>query len=151
MIFLFLVLPLMCALSTILKRCEEVNLVLGWEKSHFIMQEGTILGHKVSKKEIEVDKAKVDLISNMLVPSSVNQVRSFLGHAGFHRRFIKDFSKVSHPLTNILTKDAPFMFDESCMKAFEKLHSLLLSSPIVHPLDFSLPFEIMCDASDFSI
>ena len=105
----------------------------------------------MSKMGIEVDKAKVDLISNLPVPSSVKQVRSFLGHAGFYRRFIKDFSKVAHPLTNLLTKDAPFVIDESCVKAFEKLRSSLVSAPIVQPLDFSLPFEIMCDASDFAI
>ena len=86
-------------LSTVLKRCEEVNLVLSWEKSHFMVQEGIMLGHKVSKKEIKVDKAKVDLISTLLVPSSVKQVRYFLDHAGFYGRFIKDFSKVARPLT----------------------------------------------------
>ena len=61
-----------------------------------------MLGHKVSKKGIEVDKAKVNLISNLPMPSSVKQVRSFLGHASFHRRFIKDFSKLARPLTNLL-------------------------------------------------
>jgi len=102
-------------LSIVLKRCEEVNLVLSWKKSHFMVQEGIVLGHKVSKKRIEVDKAKVDLISNLPVSSSVKQVRSFLGHAGFYRRFIKDFSKVACPLTNLLAKDAPFVIDESCV------------------------------------
>jgi len=85
------------------------------------------------------------------MPFSMKQVRSFLGHAGFCRRFIKDFSKVACPLTNLLIKDAPFVIDESCVQAFEKLRSLLVSAPIVQPPDFSLPFEIMCDASDFAI
>jgi len=107
-------------LFTVLKRCEEVNMVLNWEKSHFMVQ-GIVLGHKVSKKGIEVDKAKVDLIDNLHVPSSVKQVKSFLSHAGFCRRFIKDFSKMAGPLTNLFTKDAPFMIDKSCVKAFEKL------------------------------
>ena len=120
-------------LSTVLKRCEEVNLILSWEKSHFMVQEGIVLGHKVSKKGIEVDKAKIDLISNLPVPSSVKQVRSFLGHTGFYRRFIKDFSKVACPLTNLLTKYAPFVIDESCVKAFEKLRSSLVSASIVQP------------------
>jgi len=123
-------------LSTILKRYEEGNLVLSWKKSHFMAQEGIVLGHKVSKKRIEVDKAKVDLISNLPVPSSVKQVRSFLDHASFYRRFIKDFRKEAHPLTNLLTKDAPFVFDESCVKAFEKLQSLLLLAPIMQPMIF---------------
>ena len=105
----------------------------------------------LNKKGIEVDKVKVDLISNLPVPSSVKQVRSFLGHADFYRRFIKDFSKVAHPLTNLLTKDTPFVIDESSVRAFEKLQSLLVLGPIVQPHDFSLPFEIMCDAYDFAI
>jgi len=94
------------------------------------------LVHKVSKKEIEVDKAKVDLIANMPVPSYVKQVRSFLGHAGFYSRFIKNFSKMTRPLTNLLTKVAPFVIDESCVKAFENLRSLFVSAPIVQPPDF---------------
>jgi len=75
-------------LSTVLKRCEEVNLILSWEKSHFMIQEGNVSGHKVSKKRIEVDKVKVDLISNLSIPSSMKQLRSLLGHVGFYRRFI---------------------------------------------------------------
>jgi len=108
-------------LSIVLKRCEEANLVLSLEKSHFMVQEEIVLGHKVSRKGIEVDKVKVDLISSLPVPSSIKQVRSVLGYAGFYRRFIKDFSKVAHPLTNLLTKDASFVIDESSMRAFEKL------------------------------
>ena len=81
----------------------------------------------------------------------MKQVRSFLGHASFYRRFIKDFTKVAHPLTNLLTKDAPFVINESCMKAFEKLRSLLVSAPIIQPPNFSFPFEIMYDASDVAI
>ena len=86
-----------------------------------MVQEGIVLGHKVSKKEIEVDKAKVYLTSNQPVPPSVKQVTSFLGHVGFYRRFIKDFSKVARPLSNLLSKDSPFVIDESCVRAFEKL------------------------------
>jgi len=118
-------------LFTVLKKCEEVNLVLSWKKSHFMVQEGIMLGHKGSKKGIEVDKTKIDLIYNLSIPTSVKQVRSFLGHAGFYRRFIKDFNKVAHPLTNLLSKDTPFVFNESCVEAFEKLRSLLVSTPIM--------------------
>ena len=72
-------------LSIVFKRCEEVNLFLSWERSHFIVQEGVVLGHRVPKKGIEVDKVKVDLISNPPMPSSMKQVKSFLDHAGFYR------------------------------------------------------------------
>ena len=96
-----------------------------------MVQEGMVLGHKVSKKGIDVDKAKVNLIANLPAPSSAKQIRLFLGHAGFYRRFIKDFNKVAHPLTNLLSKDTPFVFNESCVEAFEKLRSLLVSTPIM--------------------
>jgi hypothetical protein len=138
-------------LSLVLKRCKETNLILSWEKSHFMVQKGIVLGHVVSKRGIEVDRAKVELIENLPPPTSVKQIRSFLGHAGFYRRFIKDFSKVSRPLCNLLGKDTPFNFDEACHEAFQKLRSLLSSAPIMKPPDWSLPFEIMCDASDFAM
>jgi hypothetical protein len=138
-------------LSLVLKRCKETNLILSWEKSHFMVQEGIVLGHIVSKRGIEVDRAKVELIENLPPSTSVKQIRSFLGHAGFYRRFINDFSKVSRPLCSLLAKDAPFNFDEACHEAFQKLRSLLSSAPIMKPPDWSLPFEIMCDASDFAM
>ena len=82
---------------------------MNWEKCHFIVNEGIVLGHKVSERGIEVDKAKVDDIENMLYPEDIRGIGSFLGHVGFHRRFIKDFSKISRPLTNLLQKDIPFV------------------------------------------
>jgi hypothetical protein len=138
-------------LSLVLKRCKETNLILSWEKSHFMVQEGIVLGHIVSKRDIEVDRAKVELIENLPPPTSVKQIRSFLGHARFYRRFIKDFSKISRPLCSLLAKDIPFQFDEACHEAFQKLRSLLSSASIMKPPDWSLPFEIMCDASDFAV
>ena len=108
-------------LQKVLIRCEEKNLVLNWEKCHFMVTTGIVLGHIVSSKGIEVDKSKIELISNLPPPSSVKQVRSFLGHAGFYRRFIKDFSTISKPMCNLLAKDAPFEWTESCQKAFNKI------------------------------
>ncbi|KAH9801738.1 hypothetical protein KPL71_001135 [Citrus sinensis] len=138
-------------LTLILQRYIEKNLVLNWEKCHFMVKQGIVLGHIISSKGIEVDKAKVDLISNLPPPKTVREVRSFLGHAGFYRRFIKDFSKVSRPLCNLFAKDVPFVFDDSCLVAFEKLKQLLTSSPIIQPPNWSLPFEFMCDASDYAV
>ena len=96
-------------LDRVLQRCEETNLVLNWEKCHFMVNEGIVLGQKVSERGIEVDKAKVDAIEKMSCPKDIKGIRSFLGHAGFYRRFIKDFSKIYRPLTNILQKDVPFV------------------------------------------
>ncbi|KAK0577054.1 hypothetical protein LWI29_027266 [Acer saccharum] len=95
-------------LTLVLKRCEENNLVLNWEKCHFMVQQGIVLGHVISRKGIEVDKAKVEVISSLQPPKSVKDVRSFLGHAGFYRRFIKDFSKITRPLCLLLQKETEF-------------------------------------------
>ena len=116
-----------------------------------MVQEGIVLGHIVSKRGIEVDKVKIELIENLPPPTSMKQIRSFLGHVEFYRRFIKDFSKISRPLCSLLAKDIPFHFDEACQEAFQKLRSLLSSAPIMKPPDWSLPFEIMCDAFDFAV
>ena len=93
----------------------------------------------------------MDLISNLPHPKSVKEVRYFLGHTGFDRRFIKDFSKISRPLCNLLAKNVHFIFDDFCLDTFEKLKKLLTSSPIIQPLNWDLPFEIMCDASDYAV
>ncbi|XP_014511522.1 uncharacterized protein LOC106770213 [Vigna radiata var. radiata] len=95
-------------LDAVLKRCIQTNLVLNWEKCHFMVTEGIVLGHKISSKGIEVNKAKVEVIEKLPPPSNVKEIRSFLGHAGFYRRFIKDFSKIGKPLSNLLVKDTPF-------------------------------------------
>ncbi|KAL0453839.1 UNVERIFIED_CONTAM: Retrovirus-related Pol polyprotein from transposon opus [Sesamum latifolium] len=113
-----------------------------------MVKEGIVLGHKVSYRGIEVDKAKVDLIVKLPPPQSVKEVRGFLGHAGFYRRFIKDFSKIARPLTNLLSKDAPFQFDDACLHAFHALKEKLTTAPIVSAPVWDLPFEIMCDASN---
>ena len=118
-------------LDRVLQRCEETNLVLNWEKCHFMVNEGIVLGHKVSERGIDVDKAKVDAIEKMPCPKDIKGIRSFLGHAGFYRRFIKDFSKISCPLTNLLQKDIPFVFDDDCVEAFETLKKALITALIV--------------------
>ncbi|XP_042426035.1 uncharacterized protein LOC122013888 [Zingiber officinale] len=138
-------------LVNVLQRCEETNLVLNWEKCHFMVREGIVLGHLVSERGIEVDTAKVEVIENLPPPTNVKGVRSFLGHAGFYRRFIKDFSKISKPLTNLLIKETEFLFDENCLDAFSRLKEALISAPIMQVPDWTLPFEIMCDASDYAV
>ena len=129
-------------------RCEETNLVLNWEKCHFMVKEGIVLGHRISERGIEVDRAKVETIEKLLPPSSVKGIRSFLGHVGFYRRFIKDFSKTDKPLSNLLVQGEPFEFDDQCLQAFLFLKQKLVSAPIVVALDWNLPFELMCDAND---
>nr|GEZ72650.1 reverse transcriptase domain-containing protein [Tanacetum cinerariifolium] len=119
--------------------------------SHFMVKEGIVLGHKISKNGIEVDKAKVDVIAKFPYPSTVKGIRSFLGHAGFYQRFIQDFSKIARPMTRLLEKDTPFLFSKECVEAFQTLKRKLTEAPILIAPDWDLPFELMCDASDFAI
>nr|GEY01454.1 reverse transcriptase domain-containing protein [Tanacetum cinerariifolium] len=138
-------------LEKMLKRCEDTNLCLNWKKSHFMVKEGIVLGHKISKQGIEVDKAKVDFISKLPHPIIVKGIRSFLGHAGFYRRFIKDFSKIARSMTRLLEKDTLFIFFQDCVDAFQTLKRKLIEAPILIAPDWDMPFELMCDASDFAI
>ncbi|KAK8576728.1 hypothetical protein V6N13_015161 [Hibiscus sabdariffa] len=108
-------------LAKVLKRFEEADLVLNWEKCHFMVNEGTVSGHKISSKGIEVDKAKVEVIEKLSPPTNFNGIRSFLGHAGFYR------------------------------SAFEELKMRLISAPVEGPPDWTSPFELMCDASDHAV
>nr|GFA78690.1 reverse transcriptase domain-containing protein [Tanacetum cinerariifolium] len=111
-------------LERMLKRCEDTNLCLNWEKSHFMLKEGIVLGHKISKQRIKVDKAKVDVITKLPYPTTVKGIRSFLGHASFI---------------------------EECVEAFQTLKRKLTKAPIFIAPDWDMPFELMCDASDFAI
>ena len=108
-------------LGKVLERCQEKNPVLNWEKCHFMVTQRIVLGHIVSKNGIEVDKAKVQLISNLPTPKCVRDIRSFLGHAGFYRRFIKDFSAIARPFCILLDKEVPFAWSQACEASFDKL------------------------------
>ena len=102
-----------------------------------MVQEGIVLGHKISMRGIEVDKAQIDLIDKLPPPVNVKGVRSFLGHVGFYRRFIKYFSKIAKPLSNLLNKDNVFLFNEECLKAFNTLKTSLVSAPVITTPDWS--------------
>nr|GEV15736.1 reverse transcriptase domain-containing protein [Tanacetum cinerariifolium] len=138
-------------LDKMLKHCEETNLMLNWEKCHHMSREGIVLGHKISKSGIEVDRAKVDVIAKLPRPTTVKGVRSFLGHTGFYRHFIQDFFKIARPMTHLLEKETPFVFSKECINAFDTLKKKLTEAPILVVPDCNLPFELMCDASDFAI
>ncbi|GJU84387.1 reverse transcriptase domain-containing protein [Tanacetum coccineum] len=138
-------------LDKMLQCCKDTHLVLNWEKCHFMVKEGIVLGHKVSSAGLEVDNAKINVISKLPPPTNIKGVRSFLGHAGFYQRFIKYFSKIARPLTKLLEKDTPFEFNDECQKAFELLKEKLTCAPVIVSPIWNLPFELMCDASDFAV
>ena len=113
-----------------------------------MVQQEIVLGHIISKKGIEVYKAMVELIVKLPSPTTVKGVRQFLGHVvGFYRRFIKDFSKLSKPLCELLAKDAKFVWDDRFQRSFEQLKQFLTTAPMVRAPNWQLPFEVMCDAN----
>jgi len=114
-----------------------------------MVTEDIVLGHKISGKGIQVDQAKIEVIEKLPPPVNVKGVRSFLGHAGFHRRFIKDFSKIAKPLCNLLVKENYFNFDSECLDAFSLIKNKLVTTPIIIAPNWDLTFELMCDPSDY--
>ncbi|RDY02591.1 Retrovirus-related Pol polyprotein from transposon opus, partial [Mucuna pruriens] len=137
--------------SKVLHRCIESNLVLNFEKCHFMVTKGIVLGHLVSARGIEVDKAKIDVISSLSNPTSVREVHSFLGHESFYRQFIKDFNKIPLPLSKLLQKDVDFVFDHPCVDTFQELKKRLTSMPILQAPNWELPFKLMCDVSNSAL
>nr|GEZ00088.1 reverse transcriptase domain-containing protein [Tanacetum cinerariifolium] len=114
-----------------------------------LMDDFLVFGDSFSS--LEVDRAKVDVIAKLPYLTTVKGVRSFLGHAGFYRRFIQDFSKIARPMTHLLEKETAFVFSKDCINAFETLKKKLTEASILVVPDWNLPFELMCDASDFAI
>ena len=137
--------------STVLQRCQDKNLALNWGKFHFMVTEGNVLGPKISTAVLEFDQAKVFVIETLMPPNTIKGIRSFLGHAGFYRRFVKVFSKNLRPLCTLLEKDAKFEFDDSCLSAFKEIKSRLVIATIMETLDWNKEFEIMCDVSDYAM
>ncbi|RDX85656.1 Retrovirus-related Pol polyprotein from transposon 17.6, partial [Mucuna pruriens] len=121
-------------LFKVLTRCINTNLVLNFEKCHFMVTDGIVLGHLVSNKGIEVDKSKIDIITSLPNPTSV--------------RFIKNFSKIALPLSKMLQKDVKFKFDQPCVEAFQELKTRLTSAPILEAPNWDYPFELICDTSN---
>ena len=118
-------------LGIVLQRYKDKNLALNWGKCHFMVTEGIVLGHMISAVGLEVDQEKVSIIRNLMPPTTVKGIRSFLGHAGLYRRFIRDFSKIARPLCRLLEKDTKFYFDESCLNAFKEIKFKLVEAPIM--------------------
>ncbi|XP_071924695.1 uncharacterized protein [Coffea arabica] len=137
--------------SVQLFRCEDTNLVFNWKKCHLMVCKDIVLDHKISSKSIEIDQGKLEVIKRMPPPTNVKGIRNFHGHVGFYWRFIKDFSKIAKPLYELLAKDVPFHFNDDCLLAFNRLKMELVSAPIITSPDWNLPFELMCDASDFAL
>jgi hypothetical protein len=138
-------------LRRVLKRCIQAQLSLSTEKCHMMMSEGIVLGHFISSQGIQVDPSKIQVIKNLPTPKTQTDIRSFLGHAGYYRRFIKNFSKIASPLFVLLMKNTEFNWTNQCEEAFRTLKHQVSTAPILRGPDWTLPFHISSDASDTAI
>jgi len=138
-------------LEKVLKICIETNLSLNNEKCFMMLTEGIVLGHHISSSRITVDPAKIQIIVNLLEPINQKDVRSFLGYAGYYRRFIENFSKIAFPLFKLLAKDVHFHWDTNCQTSFQKIEENLSTEPILRGPNWAFQFHISIDASDTAI
>jgi hypothetical protein len=134
-------------LRIVLQRLREHKLYAKFSKCEFWLDSVKFLGHTISSEGISVDPSKVQEVMDWQPPKSAHQIRSFLGLAGYYRRFIPDFSRIAKPMTELLKKGVKFVWSEACDKAFQKLRELLASAPVLAQPDNSKPYEVYCDAS----
>jgi hypothetical protein len=138
-------------LEKVLKRCIQAQISLSTEKCHMMMNEGIVLGHFISSQGIQVDPSKIQVIKDLPTPKTQTEVRSFLGHAGYYKRFIKNFSKIASPLFVLLMKNVEFNWTNFCQEAFSTLKHQLSTAPILRGPDWTCPFHISSDTSDTAI
>ena len=138
-------------LEQVFQRLKQANLKLQPEKCHFAVRKLKFLGHVISRDGIEVDPEKTQAVSQVPIPKTQKQIRSFLGMANYYRRFIKDFSTIASPLNSLLQKDKRFQWDEQCQKAFDTIKAKLLTAPVLSYADPTKKFVLTCDASDTAV
>ena len=134
-------------LRIILQRLRDHKLYAKFSKCEFWMNKVSFLGHVVSAEGIAVDPSKVQDVLNWKAPKSVTEVRSFLGLAGYYRRFIPNFSRIAKPMTELLEKDTSFVWTASREEAFQTLKKQLTTAPVLAQPDITKPFDVYCDAS----
>jgi hypothetical protein len=134
-------------LQVVLQRLQDHQLYVRFSKCEFWISEVSFSGHVISPEGIDVDPSKVREVLDWKPPTSVTQVRSFLGLAGYYRRFILNFSKISKPITELLKKGNRYMWSKDYDEAFNTLKKLLTTSPVLAQPDITKPFNVYCDAS----
>lgn len=134
-------------LNMVLELLREKKLYAKLSKCEFWLEEVSFLGHVISKECIVVDPSKIEVVSQWEAPKSVSEIRSFLGLAGYYRKFIEGFSKLAVPLTMLTRKGQAFIWDSKCEEGFQELKRRLTTSPMLILPNPSEPFVVYCDAS----
>ena len=141
----------MSRLTEVFEHLRKANLKIQPDKCEFLRKEVAYLGHLITKDGVKPNPMKVDAILNFPQPKNQKEIQSFLGLAGYYRRFIPNFSKISKPLTKLLQKDIPFNFDSDCTNSFQNLKQTLTTIPILIYPNFEEPFVLTTDASAYAI
>src|SRR3954467_2267878 len=134
-------------LHLIMEKLREHQLYAKFDKCEFWLSEVGFLGHIVSKEGIAVNPSKVTAVTDWEPPKNVGEVRSFLGLAGYYRRFIENFSKIAKPMTELLKKEKKYDWTEACEVSFQELKKRLVSAPVLCLPDIEKEFQVYCDAS----
>jgi hypothetical protein len=134
-------------LRLVLEKLRSNQLYAKFSKCEFWLTEVAFLGHVISTGGVSIDLGKVKVVLNWMPPTTVSEIRSFLGLAGYYRRFIKDFSKIAKPMTKLLEKNKAFEWTKECQASFEELRKRLTSAPVLILPDLTKKFDIYCDAS----
>ncbi|KAL0544112.1 hypothetical protein IC582_019223 [Cucumis melo] len=134
-------------LRIVLQTLRDNKLYAKFSKCEFWLKQVSFLGHVVSKAGVSVDPAKIEAVTGWTRPSTVSEVRSFLGLAGYYRRFVENFSRIATPLTQLTRKGAPFVWSKTCEDSFQNLKQKLVTAPVLTVPDGSGSFVIYSDAS----
>jgi len=138
-------------LRIVLQHLREHKLYAKFSNCEFWLKKVQFLGHVLSEDGISVDPSKIRDVLDWKTPETVPEIRSFLGLAGYYRRFVPDFSKIARPMTELLKKGVKFVWDDKCDQAFQTLRKLLTSAPVLAQPDITRPFDVYCDASGTSL
>jgi hypothetical protein len=134
-------------LRIVLTKLRDHQLYAKFSKCEFLLKTFPFLGHVLSENGISMDPSKVQEVMDWKAPTTVHEVRSFLGLACYYHRFIPDFSKIAKPMTSLLQKDHKFAWIEECETTFRTLRELLTIAPVLAQLNIEKPFDVFCDAS----
>lgn len=138
-------------LRSVFSKLQDANLSLKIEKCHFAQAEVKYLGHIIGRSGVKPDPQLTEAIRTFPTPQTVKQLQSYLGIANYYRKYCSNYAEITKPLTRLLKKDTPFVWSDDCEVSFQKVKEMLTNAPVLSYPDFSKPFILSCDASNYAL